>query len=187
MDTRPSSPEIVKSLALHRESAIHVSTYCGTRAERIDEFFGFLKGRIATARKYGCSGLRPIPDPASRGTAHRRGFAVGCRGRALRARPVRQAPWPVRQGSAQLGAAPPLGAEDRRAGPRLVLSWCTTNVRGKFPPCNLLVTNEYRGPRIEARSDRDRLPSIKFLVGHEAQRCPCRKAWLHRRERSTNP
>jgi hypothetical protein len=33
VDTRPSSPEIVKSPAIHEESAIHVATYCGTRAK----------------------------------------------------------------------------------------------------------------------------------------------------------
>ena len=37
MDTRPSSPEIVKSPALHEESATHVSTYCGTRDETPEE------------------------------------------------------------------------------------------------------------------------------------------------------
>ncbi|HLI75367.1 MAG TPA: hypothetical protein VKV02_00355 [Acidobacteriaceae bacterium] len=86
--------------------------------ERVEEFFDFLKTRIATARKYA---------PAARDYAlFRTLYHAGLRseesallepaGRALQPRPVRQAACPVREGRPDLRTAAAVGADAGRPG-----------------------------------------------------------------------
>ena len=91
--------------------------------ERVGEFFGFLRARVATARKYA---------PAARDYAlFRTLYHAGIRceeavlldaaGRPFRPRPVRQAACPVRQGRPHLGPAAAVGADARWPGPAAAL------------------------------------------------------------------
>jgi integrase/recombinase XerD len=87
--------------------------------ERMEEFFGFLKGRIATARKYVAAGR----DYALFRTLYLAGLRAEEAASLDRsdvhfgAGPVRQASRPVRQRRQDLRAAAPVGADARR--PRL--------------------------------------------------------------------
>ena len=86
--------------------------------ERVTEFFEFLKGWIATARKYAPigPGLRVVPDVVSRWVACRGVVAAGTGGYAFHPRAVRQVARPLRQGSSHVRAAAAVGADARRVG-----------------------------------------------------------------------
>ena len=114
--------------------------------ERVEEFFEFLKDRIATARKYA---------PAARDYALFRtlyhaglrvggGLAAGPAGRALRPRPVREAARAVRQGR-------PAPRGRGRGGCRCWTgsTWCcagsSTTCAAKFPDSPVLFADESGG------------------------------------------
>ena len=136
--------------------------------ERVDEFFGFLKIRIATARKYGPAAR----DYALFRTLYHAGLrseevgAAGPAGRALRARPVREAACPVRQGRPDLRAAAAVGADAGRPGPGAAAG-SRDDVRGKFPDSPVLFADE-SGGSLHPGTIRNRLRYLMELEGRPA-------------------
>jgi len=135
--------------------------------ERVDEFFGFLKIRIATARKYG---------PAARDYAlFRTLYHAGLRSEesALLDRPD------VHFGRGPFGKLHVrFGKGARTSGPRprwvpmldgldLVLHWFTDDVRGKFPDSPVLFADE-SGGSLHPGTIRNRLRYLMELEGRPA-------------------
>ena len=110
--------------------------------ERVTEFFGFLKARIGTARKYA---------PAARdyalfrmlyhaGIRCEEAVLLGCPGRPLQPRPVRETARPLRQGRPHIRPRPrwvPM-----LDGLDLQLRWFVDDVRGRFPGSAALFCDE---------------------------------------------
>ena len=137
--------------------------------ERVTEFFDFLKGRIATARKYA---------PAARDYAlFRTLYHAGLRAEEAAlldrsdvhfvAGPVRQAARAVRQGRQTSGPRPrwvPM-----LDGLDLVLRWFSQDVRGKFPDSPVLFSDESGGD-LHRGTIRNRLRYLMELEGRPAAR-----------------
>jgi len=136
--------------------------------ERIEEFFGFLKGRIATARKYAPAardyalfrtlyhaGLRA--DEASQLGATDAHFDRGPFGKLH-----------VRFGKGTRGSGPRPRWVPMLDGLDLVLTWYLSDVRGKFPAGNALFPDESGGP-LHRGTIRNRLRYLMTLEGLEQE------------------
>ena len=103
---RLESPLDEFNAARHVGNESAPSTKAPPTAERMEEFFEFLRDRIATARKFGSAGR----DYALFRTLYHAGLraeesaALEAGGSAFRSRPVRQAPCAFRQGRQDIGA-----------------------------------------------------------------------------------
>lgn len=134
--------------------------------ERVDAFFDFLKGRIASARKYA---------PAARDYAlYRTLYHVGVRAEEVVL---------LDQPDAHFGRGPfgklhvRFGKGARTSGPRprwvpmldgldLVLRWFLADVRGRFPDSQMLFCDE-SGGRLASGTIRNRLRHLMELEGRE--------------------
>jgi len=137
--------------------------------ERIDEFFGFLRGRIATARKYAPAardyalfrtlyhaGLRA--DEASQLGAADAHFDRGPFGKLH-----------VRYGKGTRGSGPRPRWVPMLDGLDLVLAWYLSDVRGKFPACDVLFPDE-SGGALHRGTIRNRLRYLMALEGQDQSR-----------------
>lgn len=137
--------------------------------ERMDEFFGFLRGRIATARKYAPAardyalfrtlyhaGLRA--DEASQLGAADAHFDRGPFGKLH-----------VRYGKGTRGSGPRPRWVPMLDGLDLVLAWYLSDVRGKFPACDVLFPDE-SGGALHRGTIRNRLRYLMALEGQDQSR-----------------
>ena len=142
--------------------------------ERLEEFFDFLKARIATARKY---------VPAARDYAlFRTLYLAGIRAEeassldavmCISVGALRQAPCPVRQGSETSGPRPrwvPM-----LDGLDLMLRWFLDDVRPRFGVGPVLFCDE-SGGRIHRGTIRNRLGHLMELEAPTGSESPTRSA-----------
>ena len=136
--------------------------------ERMEEFFGFLRERIATARKFGPAGR----DYALFRTLYHAGLradeaaSLELGRSALRSGPVRQDPCPLSARAPGFGPSASLGADARPVD--LILRWFLDDVRPRMPESTALFCDE-AGGLFHRGTVRNRLRHLLDLEGGPAE------------------